>query len=124
MTGLTVKLPLSFGDEPDYINIKDVKNLVHQNLKNLILTVPGERLMDLNFGVGLKTFLFEPNRESTYGDISAKVEEQVRIYLPFIEIDDIIITPDQFSENLIHIEIQFFIVPTSEEEILMLSIDR
>lgn len=124
MTSLTPRLPLSFGDNPNYQNIETINELVQQNLKNLCLTVPGERLMDSNFGVGMKTFLFEQNLETVYADIAAKIDEQVGIYMPFIEIDNIDIFPDQQNENLVHVQVQYFIVPTSEQDILNLSVSR
>jgi len=124
MASFTPKLPLSFGDSPDYQNIVAIKELVKQNLKNLCLTIPGERLMDSDFGVGLKTFLFEQNLETTYGDISAKIEEQVNIYMPFVEVDDIIVIPDEDNENLIRVQVQYYVTPTSQSDILKLSINR
>jgi len=124
MSGLTPKLPLSFGDKPSYQSIDTTKELVKQNLKNLCLTVPGERLMDADFGVGIKTFLFEQSVASVYGDISAKIEEQVNIYMPFVDIDEIVITPDSDDEGIIYVQVQYFIVPTSEEDILNLSVNR
>lgn len=124
MTDITPKLPLTFGDNPNYQNISNINQLVQQNLKNLCLTVPGERLMDSNFGVGMKTFLFEQNLEVTYGDIAARVDEQVSIYMPFIEVDDVVIFPDENNENLVHVQIQYFILPTSEADILNLTVNR
>ena len=120
MASFTPKLPLSFGDSPDYQNIAAIKELVKQNLKNLCLTIPGERLMDSDFGVGLKTFLFEQNLGTTYGDISAKIEEQVNIYMPFVEVDDIIVIPDEDNENLIHVQVKYYVTPTSQSDILKL----
>ena len=38
--------------------ISDISENIKQNFKNLILTVPGERVMLPDFGVGLKQYLF------------------------------------------------------------------
>ena len=55
--GITPKLPIAL-DEVDGIKlIKNFPDLVEQNLKNLILTMPGERIMDPLFGVGLPSTL-------------------------------------------------------------------
>lgn len=124
MSGLTPKLPLSFGDEPNYQNIATINELVQQNLKNLCLTVPGERLMDSNFGVGMKTFLFEQNLSVTHANIAAKIDEQVGIYMPFVEIDNIRVVPDDVNESLVHVQVEYFIVPTSEQDILNLTVRR
>ena len=56
MTDFTPRLPLAFGDNPNYQNVNTIRDLVRQNLKILCLTAPGERLMDINFGVGIKRF--------------------------------------------------------------------
>ena len=124
MSGYTPRLPLSLGDEPNFQNIEDISGLVQQNLKNLVLTSPGERLMDGNFGVGIRRFLFEQNISSVYGDITARIEDQVLRYLPFLEIDNVIITPDSEDDNKIHIQIQYFVTPTSEQNILTLMVRR
>lgn len=125
MPSLTPRFPLHFGDEPSYQNITSIKELVKQNLKNLCLCSPGERLMNNNFGVGMKRFLFEPNLQTTYGKISAKLTEQVATFMPFLEIDDITITtlPDS-DGNAISVSITYYIRPVSETDILNLSMSR
>ena len=40
-----------------------VKEQIRANLINVLLTKPGERVMEPNFGVNLKGYLFEPNIE-------------------------------------------------------------
>ena len=53
------KLPLTSTDEdgPWGLN-KTLLETTKQNFKNLLLTNPGERVMDTFFGVGLSRFLF------------------------------------------------------------------
>ena len=68
--GLTPKLPLTKDTVNDYLLITDYINLVKQNLKSLLLTNPGERIMDAGFGAGLNQFLFELDNPGLYGDIS------------------------------------------------------
>ena len=58
-TGLSPRFPLSFSDSGDFSNNQTVKEMVKQNFKNLLLTVPGERIMMPDFGVGIKKYLFE-----------------------------------------------------------------
>jgi phage baseplate assembly protein W len=45
-------------DNSGYHLISDIRTNIKQNLKMLVLTSPGERVMDPNFGVGIKRFLF------------------------------------------------------------------
>ena len=90
MRGLTPKLPLR-PDPTDgfYGQITKHKDLVKQNLKNLLLTVPGERIMDPDFGVGLKAYLFSNQSDQVVGDIKSKIYEQVELYMPFVSIVDV-----------------------------------
>tara|TARA_R110000751_G_scaffold197862_1_gene302844 strand:- start:317 stop:724 length:408 start_codon:yes stop_codon:yes gene_type:complete len=123
--GLTLKLPVVL-DELDGLKlIKNFPDLVEQNLKNLLLTIPGERIMDPIFGVGLPRFLFEQNDPSTYAEIRGKITEQVSKYLPFVRIDDVVFSsatvssPDGFlanpgknsDPNYLGVKITYTIVP-------------
>ena len=86
--GISPKLPIQRDSEDGYALTKTYPEMVLQNLKNLLLTVPGERMMDPNFGVGLKRYLFEIHGEAAYSNIHAKSLEQINIYLPFVDLID------------------------------------
>ena len=89
MSGISPKLPL-YIDPVDGIALnKTLKQMARQNLKMIILTSPGERIMHPKFGVGLRRYLFMNNTQRTLSDISRKIEEQVRIYLPSVRIRSI-----------------------------------
>ena len=89
MSGISPKLPL-YIDPVDGIALnKTLKQMTRQNLKMIILTSPGERIMHPKFGVGLRRYLFMNNTQSTLSDMSRKIQEQVRIYLPNIKIRSI-----------------------------------
>jgi len=89
MKGLGPLLPLgkdvSFGP---YTLITSYKEEVKQNFKNLLLTSPGERVMNPDFGVGLRQFLFEPRME-VIPKIKQRIVNQTNKYMPFININDI-----------------------------------
>lgn len=107
--GLSPKFPLSFSPEGGYTLNKSVTEVVKQNFKNLLLTNPGERIFDLNFGIGLKRFLFEQRTEETNQAIRNRVTQQVAEYMPFIDIQGIDIANDENDENVIHVLIRYFV---------------
>ena len=120
-TGLAPLLPLR---SSRFHLIQTYEDLVLQNLKMLILTSPGERMMDVNFGVGLKRFLFERNDQSTYQAIISKVTEQVGQYMPFVELQKIDFTtpendPDRFP-NYVRMSVTFKIIPLQVTGLLQL----
>lgn len=62
------------------------------NLKNLILTRQGERIMQPFFGTRLQDSLFEQNDESLTSRIRSSIEEAVGFWLPYITIDRLQVT--------------------------------
>ena len=62
MSNYSPKLPLLINGSNGYENNQTVLADIQQNLKMVLLTSPGERIMDPNFGVGMKRYLFEQNR--------------------------------------------------------------
>jgi phage baseplate assembly protein W len=90
MSGFSPKLPLHKSANDGFYGLtKTHIEVIRQNLKNLILTIPGERIMIPNFGVGLQKLLFEQQSESLYSDMSSRIIEQVQIYMSFVEINDV-----------------------------------
>ena len=89
-SGISVKLPLTLDvNDGAYTMNKTVVESVKQNLKNLLLTAPGERIMDPEFGAGLRNLFFEMNDGLTADVVRSKIYEQVSVYLPFITILEI-----------------------------------
>lgn len=89
MSSIAVRLPLSLDDTDGFGMLKRIREVIKQNLKMLILTEPGERIMDPRFGVGMKRFLFENFSDSVYSQIDSRIREQVRIYMPDVSIRQI-----------------------------------
>jgi hypothetical protein len=121
-TGISVKLPLQYNKEDGpYQLTKTLKETVKQNFKNLILTNPGERIMDPNFGVGLHRFLFESSAEETISAIHERIAQQTSRYLPFIDLMnvDINFIEDTYTLN---VAIQYFIGPLSTPDQLSLEL--
>ena len=101
MPGLTPKLPLIYSStDGAYGLVKSFKELVKQNFKNLVLTSPGERIMDPLFGVGIRNFLFENDSDLLYSNIESTVQQQVTKYMPFVIILDITFLSAAVAQNM------------------------
>ena len=87
--GIAPKLPLSISARDGAYKLnKTFSANTQQNLKNLILTSPGERMMDPEFGVGIRNYLFE-NFNDIVELVPGHIIKQAETYLPYIMIDDI-----------------------------------
>lgn len=82
--GYSPKLPIQAGDDGQQLT-KTAKEAIKQNVKMLALTVPGERMMHPNFGVGIRRFLFRALTETTFNDIATAMKAQFDAYLPYLE---------------------------------------
>ena len=138
MAGLSPKLPVLRDASDGYALTKTYTEMILQNLKNLLLTIPGERMMDPLFGVGMKTFIFEQHAAGTYSNIHAKTLSQVKRYMPFVAIDDMVfystdgiwsaiygpsgVPLPEADPNLLQIKLFLTITPLAESATLDLSL--
>lgn len=120
--GISPKLPLSFAKEGSYTLLVELKDLVKQNFKNLMLTEPGERIMDINFGAGLKSFLFEPINDETRAEIENRIYSQVSRYMNYVEIDQLTVQQDQLEPNYLIISIYYMIPNLNIEDYIVISL--
>ncbi|MAG27520.1 hypothetical protein CMI47_18455 [Candidatus Pacearchaeota archaeon] len=118
MSSLGVALPLELDTVNGFHMIRSLKKLFKQNLKMLVLTNPGERVMDPNFGVGLKSYLFENFGQDTTSRIDGKIREQVRIYIPAIRIQNIFFGNTDADQNSLGIQIRYSIPGLSQSDLL------
>jgi hypothetical protein len=125
--GLAVQLPL-IEDSVDgfYLLIKDYPSLSVQNLKMLLLTNPGERVMDPAFGVGLRRYLFEPNSRYTFSVMRGDIETQVQKYLPFLDIEDVQVIKGTPAGDGLSARVQVFykIIPLQFQGVLQIDVSN
>jgi phage baseplate assembly protein W len=98
---------------------------VQQNFKNLMLTNPGERVMLPNFGAGIRQLLFEPISEDLFSKVRSRIFNQVRTYMPFVNIEDVFINTmserQDFGPNEVQISIVYNILPLDAKDTLTIS---
>jgi hypothetical protein len=120
-SGISPKLPLDRDATDGYSLNKTYAEMVSQNLKMLVLTAPGERIMDPEFGVGIRNYLFEPNNELTYQEIETRIINQVSKYLPFLEVRTTIFGPDEIVDgnpNMFKLQIKYLIKPLQTYDVV------
>lgn len=86
--------PLSNGEKDLFKMYESALDQAKFELKNLILTSPGENLSDPNYGVGLRNYIFEMNTRSVASEIRSSIQRQVGFYLPSINLVSVDINRD------------------------------
>lgn len=127
--GVSVKLPLQPDSNDGLFKLnKTAVDAVKQNFKMLLLTEEGEKIMDTNFGVGLRKQLFENFSFQTSQNIRERIIQQTAKYLPFIKITRIDLGDSQISDsalidqNELQISIEYQIEPLNLSDKLQLKI--
>jgi len=113
---LSIKFPIDVQDGTGVELHDDYAANIRQNLKMLILTNKGERIMNPEFGVGLKKYLFEnvSNNKIIIGDIEYDIKtiilknitEQVNKYIPDVLIQDLYV---KFEDNTLTLSLQYLL---------------
>jgi phage baseplate assembly protein W len=126
LQGISVKLPLTYdpADGPYLLN-KTLGETIKQNLRMLILTSPGERIMDPDFGVGMRKFLFQSVGDETFSLIVEQIKKQVADYIPVVNLKEIrFVTSDEDSTipaNQVLVAIKYSIEPYDTEDELLIT---
>jgi len=115
MSNISPVLPLQIDPTNGFLNNHTEISAVIQDLKMLLLTSPGERVMDPNFGVGMRNYVFEQNNPSTYSRIKAKILSQTQEYLPFIDMEDVMFDSEsnnsRVKPNTLLVTLRFMVTP-------------
>ena len=103
-----VKIGVAFplDDTNMFKGTQTLKEQVKANLINLLLTAPGERVNEPNFGVGLKNYLFEPQIDKE--SLNEKINNQINYYIPEISLIDAIVNATD-NEHRVFIKIIYSI---------------
>ena len=88
------------------------------NLKNLLLTAKGERIMQPEFGTGLQSLLFEPMDDTFEDQLQDVITQTVSFWLPYINIEqiDVEMTDAMKDRHTAHMTIQFTVGNTIETQ--------
>jgi len=122
MSSIGVKLPIQKDSSEGFATIKTVREMFKQNLKMLILTIPGEKVMDPDFGVGAIQYLFSGFSEGAQIKLDNSIREQVATYIPAITILDILFRETSQDNNTLSFKIEYSIPNAGIKDLLEFTI--
>ena len=121
MSGIAPKLPLQLSSTDGYAMTKTVKETMKQNFKMLVLTSPGERMMDPEYGVGLRRYLFEQNASYTRSSLVSAINRQAQKYMPFVNVLDVDF-PETINPNILNVRIIYSIPNLGGRDVLEINV--
>ena len=106
----------------DLIALKN-ENAIARAVRNIVLTSPGEKLFDPDFGSSVSEILFENVDEITAVSIQDEIRNCLNNYEPRVDLVDVNVDPN-FDENQFDVKITYRIVgidiPPSQLEFALL----
>ena len=104
-------LSASFQTSPlnnDLIALKN-ESAIARSVRNLVLTIQGERPFQPVLGTGVSRLLFENMDKLTASAIRSELRTTIENYEPRVEINEIIVEAD-FERNAFDVTLQYFII--------------
>ena len=106
-----IDISMSFQSNPlnnDLIAIKNV-NAITRSIRNIVLTTPGEKFFDPDFGSNVSKLLFENVDDITASQIQEEIEFSINNYEPRVKLLSVEVNPD-FDNNLFDTIITYEVV--------------
>tara|TARA_R100000315_G_C5208932_1_gene123813 strand:- start:132 stop:578 length:447 start_codon:yes stop_codon:yes gene_type:complete len=109
--GIDLPFRKSDGNEGWFASTKTTFDAVRNNVKSLLLTERGERIMQPSLGLNLKKYLFEPLDEDLRLKIESEILQTFDFWLPFVNVIDLQVTfngdVSDIGRNKIDISLSF-----------------
>ena len=104
-----ITLPIQRGSDGYFAQSFKTFDQVRSNLKNLLLTKKGERILQPEFGSGLHDLLFNPATEKFEEDLESTINDAVTKWLPYVIVEDINIdiTKEMTDNNQAKVSLKF-----------------
>jgi len=99
--GVGIKYPIQSSKQSLFAINYETFEQAKDNLLMLISTSVGERIYNPEYGTNLYKFVFSNNDINLIENIQNEIEQKVTQFLPYIILNDIIVTPDEHRIDII-----------------------
>ena len=106
-TYVGLSFPLRADNNNSFAMTKNSLQQSRHNLRNLLLTYPGERVGNTEFGCRLREVCFEQHDENLPSKIEDVIIESVNQFLPYINIIDVETLTEENQPEKIFVSIKF-----------------
>jgi|TARA_B100001094_G_scaffold276634_1_gene284949 hypothetical protein len=118
-TYIGLSFPLKADGNNNFTMTKNSFQQSQHNLRNLLLTHPGERVAQPEFGCRLRELCFEQRDDDLPGRIEDIVKEAVSNWLPYINIVDVATLTDNKNTIFVTLKYSTALNPETFEQITL-----
>jgi|TARA_R100001460_G_scaffold41513_2_gene77233 hypothetical protein len=102
-----LSFPLRAGGNKDFQMTKTSLEQAQHNIRNLILTYPGERAQQPEFGSRLRELLFEQQDDELPNKIDEEVRRSIGQWLPYINVITVDTLTDEGDNSKVFVEVKY-----------------
>ena len=106
-TYIGLSFPLRRDKFNDFAMTKNSLEQAQHNLKNLLLTYPGERVGQPEFGSRLRELCFEQIDDTLPELIEEEIRKAVSVWLPYINIIEVATLTEEGDKNKIFVRMKY-----------------
>ena len=106
-TYIGLSFPLRKDNNTNFAMTRNSLQQAKHNIKNLLLTYPGERVGQPEFGSRMRELVFEQIDDELPNRIEEEVRRTISIWLPYINILEVNTLTDDGDENKIFVEVKY-----------------
>ena len=106
-TWIGLSFPLGRSESGFFQQTQTTLEQTSHNIKNLLLTMKGERPMNPEFGSNLYSILFDPIGSDTPMKVEESIKEAVAQWLPHVILNKINVTTSEQTPNQIDVNLEF-----------------
>jgi len=106
-TYVGLSFPLRADNNNSFAMTKNSIQQSRHNLRNLLLTYPGERPGNPAFGCRIRQLIFEQNDDQLPSKIEDAITASVTRFLPYVNIIDIQVLSEETDSNKVFVSIEY-----------------
>jgi phage baseplate assembly protein W len=108
-TDLLLDIKLDFTKSNEFLKKKEIKDLkidydyaaIRNSIYNILTTIPGQRILNPNFGLGVQKYLFLPVNEDTGLAIGNEILRGINTFEPRVKIENINVATDEVNQQYV-----------------------
>jgi uncharacterized protein len=111
--------PPEFSKRPRAVRMVSGEEDIDESLRILIATLPNERVMQPDYGCGLRALVFENVSESTLTQVKDAIRRAVLFFEPRIDLEDIEMDDTQAYGGVLYIRLRYTVRATNSRSNLV-----
>jgi len=118
---VAIGIGLPFGTNNNFNLNYETKEQVKDNLRNLLLTIKGERVFNPRFGSDLYKKIFEPNTPALVNSIQTSIKTSIAEFMSYITLVDVSVIE---NGNSLSIHVSYSVPDFRFDDILLIDVNR